>query len=369
MKILLLANHINTGGIAAYMLNLAKALHKKNNFEFLVASRGGDHQESFKELGVKHIPLPLTTKCEVSPKVFLSALRLKSLIKKEGIDVIHANTRVTQVLAVFLSRATGIPFISTCHGYFKRRLMRRLFPCWGLKTIAISDQVRDHLIHDFHLEGRRVALVYNGIDLEKFHSFEKKAIDEEKKRFGLDGNKKIIGHIGRLSSVKGQKFLIEAARLLVRKRKDVQFLIIGDGDEKEDLLNQIAADEALEGVVFLKPTVKDMPLALAVMDIFVMPSLQEGLGLSLLEAQAQGVPVVASRVGGIPTVIEDGVTGLLCAPCDARSLADSIEKLLEAPDLRASLVKNAHAQLKEKFSLILMAEKTKKIYEEVVCSR
>lgn len=365
MKILLLANHVDTGGITAYMLNLVKALHKKNGVEFLVASRGGATEEKFKELGVEHILLPLTTKCEVSPKVFLSALRLKALIKKEGIDVIHANTRVTQVLAALLSRATGIPFISTCHGYFKRRLTRRLFPCWGLKVIAISDQVLKHLIHDFHLETRCIALVYNGIDLEKFRPFEKKVIDEKKERLGLDENKKIIGHIGRLSSVKGQKFLIQAASLLARRRKDVQFLIIGDGDEKDNLLNLIVADEVLKDIVFLKPTVKDTSLVLAVMDVFVMPSLQEGLGLSILEAQAQGIPVVASRVGGIPTVIEDGVTGLLCEPAEAHALAEKIEKLLDDPSLRASLVEKGFKRLKEKFSLGLMAEKTKKIYEEV----
>lgn len=365
MKVLILANHVNYGGIAAYIFNLAKALRAREDTQVIVGSRGGDLEKDFKALGVEHIRLPLTTKCEVSPKVFLSAMRLRGFVKEKKVDIIHANTRVTQVLAALVCLGTGVPYVSTCHGYFKTRLGRRLMPCWGSRVIAISDQVRDHLVYDFYVDQERVELIYNGVDLENFRSYGPHEIEARKKTMGLAAGKKTVGHIGRLSSVKGQKFLVLAAEELVRRRNDVQFLIIGDGEEEKDLKKMIG-ERSLEGVVHIVPSVADTSLALALMDVFVMPSLQEGLGISILEAQAQGVPVVASRVGGIPTVIEDRVTGLLCAPQDAAGLASSIARLLDDQALRGTIVQNAKKHVAGKFSAALMAEKTLALYRSQI---
>jgi glycosyltransferase involved in cell wall biosynthesis len=365
MKILLLANHLNYGGISAYCLGLAKTLAKKEGMEVFLGSRGGDLAKEAAEIGAQVIRLPLTTKCEVSPKVFWAAAQLIPFVQRQKIDVLHANTRVTQVLSSLVSLRTGVPYISTCHGYFKMRLSRRLFPCWGKKVIAISDQVREHLIYDFEVDSSRVELIYNGVEIERFGSHQREEIDAEIRRIGADPTKKIIGHIGRLSSIKGQKFLVLAAEELLQKRQDVQFLIIGDGEEKKNL-EALIRQKGLEGKVLMRPSVKDTALALAAMDIFVMPSIQEGLGLSILEAQAQGVPVVASRVGGIPTVVEDRRTGLLCPAQDKGALASSILELLRDAALRRSLIQAAQAHVKERFSVTLMAEKTYEVYKSVV---
>ena len=365
MKVLLLANHVNTGGITAYLLNLASSLHKKNGFEYIVASRGGELESEFEKKGVRHIRIPLTTKCEISPKVFFSFLKLRPLIDSLEIDLIHANTRVTQVLAFFLSATTKKPYVSTCHGYFKTRASRRLWPCWGKRVIAISDQVAEHLRYDFGVDSSRIALVYNGIDSEKFVLRSTQEVMDEKNRLGLDPKKKIIGHIGRLSSVKGQKYLILAAEELLKTRDDVQFLIIGSGDEGPALKSLISKKGLGESVI-LCPSVKDTGLAMAGMDVFAMPSLQEGLGLSILEAQGAGVAVVASRVGGIPTVIEDGKTGLLCPAQDPAALAKAIDRLLSDPDLKAKIVRNAKGRVAQKFSASLMAENTLNVYKDIL---
>ena len=107
MRVLLLANHVNYGGITAYLLNLCRALHGKYGFEFTIASRGGELESEFVKIGVKHFRIPLTTKCEISPKVFFSFVKLLPYIKQNKIDLIHANTRVSQVLASFLSAASS----------------------------------------------------------------------------------------------------------------------------------------------------------------------------------------------------------------------------------------------------------------------
>lgn len=368
MKVLLLANHLNHGGITAYLWNLVCALHGRDGLEYTIASRGGEWAPEFERKGVRHISLPLTTKCEVSPKVLVSFLKLRPLVGRLGIDLLHANTRVTQVLSSFVSHAAKTPYLSTCHGYFRPHWGRKHWPCWGQRVIAISDPVRDHLISDFALEPKHIALIYNGIDQERFKPREASEIAEEKRRLGLSPDKKIIGSIGRLSSVKGQKYLVLAAEELIKRRQDVQFLLIGDGEERAPLLSLIRSKK-LERNVVLCPGIKDTALGLSVMDVFVMPSLQEGLGLSILEAQAQGVPVVATRVGGIPTAIEDGRTGLLCPPQESVCLARSIERILNDGALKETLTRHARRQIEEKFSLSLMGQKTRKVYEDILCAK
>lgn len=365
MKILMLANHLDYGGITAYLLSLCRFLEGREGFKIYAASRGGAVEGEFRRLGVEHIRVPLRTKCEVSPKVFFAFFKLIRVIRREGIDLIHANTRVTQVLAALLSFFSGKPYVSTCHGFFKMRFFRKILPCWGQKVIAISDQVADHLGNDFHLDAERIVLIYNGVDVERFDAARREAgslTHNHKQALGLDPVKKIVGHIGRLSSVKGQKYFILAARQLLKKRQDIQFLIVGDGPEEADLRRMIH-EYRLEKDVLMRPSVSDTAPALSVMDVFVMPSIQEGLGISILEAQASGAAVVASNVGGIPAIVKDGQTGLLCEAKDVVSLTRAIEALLDNNSLREFVISQAKAQVIEKFSAGFMAEKTKRFYK------
>src|SRR3989338_6057439 len=148
MNILYIANHLNTGGITSYLLTLAVGL-KKRGHNIYLASSGGVKLAQFIKEGINFIPIPIRTKHEISPGILLSAFKLSSVIRDKGIDVIHSHSRTTQVLGCLLSRFTGVSHIFTCHGFFKRRIFRRIFPCWGKKIIAISEQVKAHLINDF----------------------------------------------------------------------------------------------------------------------------------------------------------------------------------------------------------------------------
>ena len=364
MKILFLTNHLNPGGITSYLLTVCRALRGAGDVRLFIASRGGTRQEAFQSLGVTLWHVPLTTKCEVSPKVFLSYLRLKPLVRRERIDLLHAQTRVTQVLAAGLSRAAGVPFLSTCHGYFKPRLSRRLFPCWGQKVIAVSDQVRTHLLNDFGLLSGQIALVYNGVDVERFKPPTAQEKQAACRALGLDPSKKTVGHIGRLSDVKGQKYLVEAAAKLAGARKDTQFLLVGDGKE-EAALRRLVCEKRLEGVFHFQRSVDDTAVPLRAMDVFVMPSLQEGLGLSLLEAMASGVPCVASMVGGILSVVQDGASGLLVPPADPAALSRGIARLLDDSGLSATLAYQARRQAEKKFAASSMAHLTKEVYSSL----
>ncbi len=221
MKVLHVNTHINAGGIGQYILSLTKAL-KERRVECVVASGGGDLEPELKTYGITHWYLNIKTKFFLSPKVLKAIFGLSNIIKKEKIDLIHAHTRVSQVVANFTSRRTGVPYISTCHGYFKTRLSRRLFDTWGMRVVAISGAVKTHLEKDFGIDEKRIELIYNGVDISRFSlNYSSEEIANTKRSLGLNESP-VIGTMGRLSPVKGQRFLVEAMKYVISKKMRTQ---------------------------------------------------------------------------------------------------------------------------------------------------
>ena len=167
MKILILTTHFNTGGITSYVLTLGESLVKSGH-QVWVASSGGNALERLEAVGIRHVTVNIRTKSEASIKLWQSFGPLKRLIAQEGIDIIHAQTRVTQVLGACLSRVTGIRMVTTCHGFFKTRWFRKAFPFWGSAVIAISKPVAVHLKEDFNVDPLKIHFITNGIDLKRF---------------------------------------------------------------------------------------------------------------------------------------------------------------------------------------------------------
>jgi glycosyltransferase involved in cell wall biosynthesis len=365
MKVLHVNTHINVGGIGQYIVSLTSALRSKG-VDCSVATSGGDLETELKRYGIKHIYLDLKTKSELSPKVLRAVFSLTDIVKKEGIDLIHAHSRVSQVAAFFASRRAGIPYVSTCHGYFKTRLSRRLFDTWGKKVVAISDAVKSHLQKDFGLDERRIELVYNGVDVTKFlKTYRPDEIAKAKLSLGLKEGP-VVGTMGRLSDVKGQRFLVEAMKYVISKKKDAQCLIIGGGRE-EKALKSLARDLGIEGsIIFAGSNYADAPLYLSCMDVFVLPSVKEGLGLALLEAMLTGKPCVGSDIGGISDIIKNGVNGVLIPVGDVKAIGDAIVKLLDDRILRENIGLKGRGSVREKFSLDLMADKIAALYGEVI---
>lgn len=361
MNILFITKHLNVGGITSYLYTLGTGL-KKRGHRVYIASSGGETEKKFEEQGIALIKVPLTTKSEASPKIFLSVLRLLPVLKKEKIGVIHANTRVAQVLSFWLSKMTGVPYVSTCHGFFKPRLSRRMFPLWGKKVIAISDSVYQHLIQDFKVEPQRIKVVYNGIDLERFRTKKPEDIRQIKNKLGL-GDGPVISIIARLSDVKGHVYLVRAFCEVLQDKPDTQLLIVGEGNTKKMLL-ELTAELGLRNVYFV-PAIKDTRQVFAVSDVFVMPSLQEGLGLALMEAMAFGLAVIGSDVGGIRNLIKDHSSGILTKPADPESLSGAILELLNDEAKRRVYGENARRFITENFSQDRMIQETEGIYENI----
>jgi len=363
MNILLLSNHLNIGGISSYLFSLGNGLAKSGNKVF-VASSAGEMVPKIKAGGAEFIPIPIRVKFELHPTILISQMKLSGFILKNKINIIHANTRVTQVLADLLSRSCGIPYMSTCHGFFRNNFGRRLFPLWGDRVIAISDSVKQHLLDDFKVQEDKIRLIYNGIDVNKFNS--RDIIDKAniKAVLGLKPGR-VVGIVARLSDVKGHTYLIEAMRNVIKEFPDTQLLIVGDGREKDNLLRKVMESKITENVKFIA-SVDDTTQILPIMDLFVMPSLQEGLGLAVMEAQAAGLPVVASNIGGLSNLIQDGITGLLVPPKDIYTLSAAITELLRNMNKAEMFGANGRKFIEQNFSLDIMIEKTEEVYKECV---
>lgn len=357
MNILFLANHLNVGGISSYLFTLAQGL-KQNGHNVYVASSGGELVEKYSAVGIKHITVPLRTKKEISPNIIFSFFKLKKEISRYNIDLVHSNSRTTQVLGDLLSRYSGKAHIFTCHGFFKPKLSRRLFPCWGNAVIAISQQVKEHLIFDFKLADEKIIVINNGIDLQSFGDFSLR--EKTRKDLGVD-NVFLVGIIARLSDVKGHTYLLQAMQVVIKSFPAVKLLVVGEGKMKDALVKE-TDDLGIENNVLFLPKVEGTKNVLAAMDVFVMPSLQEGLGLALMEAMAQGLAVVGSAVGGIKTLIQDKVNGLLVEPADAAGLAEAILKLINDSQLRGNLGGNARKFIMDNFSKEKMVKNTEGVY-------
>ncbi|MFC1666781.1 glycosyltransferase family 4 protein [Candidatus Omnitrophota bacterium] len=365
MKILLLTTHLNIGGIGTYTVSLAKALKAKEEDVF-VASSGGVLVSELASGGVSHIKVDVLTKSELSPKVFRAIFEICKIVRSLDIDVIHAQTRVTQVIGFFVSRLCRIAFITTCHGFFRKKLGRLMFPAWGSRVIAISEAVREHLLKDFHVGGHKISLIYNGIDVKMFlRHFTEEEKDGLKDKFGIKKDHRVIGTIARFTPDKGHDVLLYAFCEILKEKPNVQLVFVGDGKERSKIIDLTQRLNLSENVVFIKTQLNTAHI-LSIIDVFMFtPRRKEGLGIALLEALASGKPVVATNVGGVSSVIENDVNGFLIEPSKPELLIKPTVRLLKDKELYERMSHAGKEIAIEKFSINGMAERVDKLYREV----
>ncbi|MFA5165023.1 MAG: glycosyltransferase family 4 protein [Candidatus Omnitrophota bacterium] len=363
MNILLVTTHMRMGGVGVYTVTLANRLQAAGNRVFVASSGGGLAGELAP--GIVKLDAPLNTKSVLSPKVLASAFKLRATVKKEKIDIVHAQTRVSQAAAHLLSALTGVPYVATWHGFFRPHLLRKAFPFWGVKTIAISKPVYENLKDAFGRKEKGLRLVPNGVETDKFSveytPGEKKGIRE---KYGLGGGP-VVGIISRLSGEKGHAVLIDAFGEISARFPGAQLLIIGEGRLEKDLRKKAEVLGLGDSVRFFGNTLNAREF-LAIMDVFARPGLQEGFGLAIAEAMLMGVPVVSTGVGGFKEMLDDGELGVLVEPCDAASLAEAICRLLGDKALAGRIAAAARKYAAEKFSAERMARQTLEVYKEAL---
>ncbi len=276
-----------------------------------------------------------------------AALRLRSLIKQTGCSVVHAHS----------SHAHGILFLASCPGGVDalRVVSRRVdfavaknpFGRWKYRFgadlyLAISKGVREVLTNG-GIDPARVRLVPSGVDLE--HLRQVVAHKDLHAEFRIPREHRIVGNVAALAPHKSQVDYVLAAKSICDRRDDITFLIVGEGELRE-MLSSLVDRLQLQGRVILTGFREDALSILKALDCFVLSSHLEGLGTSIMDAQALGVPVVATDTGGIPELVDNRVTGLLVPPRQPDTLAGAIEEILDNQPLRTQCV--AAAQEKSK---------------------
>jgi len=378
MNILILTNHLNIGGITRYVLNLSLGL-KKIGHRVFVGSLPGWGRKFLEENKIPFLKLPLKTKSIFSPRLFFSYFILKTFIQRENIELIHAQTRITQFLASHLSSRLNIAYVCTFHGFYRPHLMRRMFPCLGDLTIAISQAVGQHLIEDFNLNKKNLQVIYNSVNptfscsINKPRTFPSGRVPQENRKAQdvdyahLKGSP-TLGIIARLSEEKGHLVLFSAFRQLIKNYPAARLLIVGSGKKGEKLKDWVKREKLNNQITFLG-NIAELSSLFKILDVSVLPSTLEGLGLSILEAQANGVPVIASSIGGIPEIITDKETGILVKPSNPDELYQGIKLLLQDSQLRQKIINNAKRQIEERFSLEKMLSGVQQVYTQAIRQR
>lgn len=369
MKILQLTSHLHVGGITTHVVSLSEALVKRGH-QVVVASGGGMLTERLMSHGIPCWWVPVKTSAEFSPQVAWACWQLGRMILKYPVELIHAHTRVAQVVAHWLWLRHRIPYVTTWHGFYRRRLSRRWFPCTGLLTIAISEPVFHHLEDEFGVAAERIRLIPHGVDVARFEQPVDPAQREQlRTRLHLAPNGPVIGTVSRLVMAKGVEQLIESFRHVISRIPQAHLLVVGDGSDRVHL-ERLAKRLGLAEAVHFTGTLPETRVALSLMDVFVfVPATKEGFGLSLLEAMAMGLPIVAIRRGGGSLwVLQESQVGLVVLPDDPTSLRDAVVRLLEDPSYARQLAAQGLAVAKARYDLERMVAQVERSYEEARCS-
>jgi glycosyltransferase involved in cell wall biosynthesis len=285
-------------------------------------------------------------------------------------DVIHTHMYRADIIGTraALALAEGgrrRPYlVSTVHSsrvrsHEDRELLRQLTP--EMDQLIVVSRSIERKIADEHRTGAPVRLIYNGVDLQRYdHQGGCATLREE---YGMEPGSRIVGVVARLEPEKGHQTLIEAWPHVLREVPDAYLLIVGEGSRRDYLEQWAAAHKVAHRVVFTGRR-DDIPAVTASLDVAVLPSWREAQGLSILEAMAMSRPVVASDVGGIPEMIEDGVTGLLVEHDNPVALAAAITRLLKDRAWAARIAKAGHDLVHERFCIELMVKAIEQIYDE-----
>jgi glycosyltransferase involved in cell wall biosynthesis len=232
------------------------------------------------------------------------------------------------------------------------------------RVIAVSDKIA----HELRMSGvkqERLRVIDNGINTERFTI--KRITGSLRASLKIGADTQVIGTIGSLTNEKGHECLLNAIPEVSRTFPEAVFILVGEGSERRRLESLSRRLEIQKNVVFAGMR-KDIPEILSILDVFVFPSLKEGLPMALLEAQAARVPTIASAVGAIPKVIKDGFTGTLVQPGDPQSLARAVVRALSDRRMACEMAQRGFERVRDNFSSEIMAEKYHQLYSELLSS-
>lgn len=367
MKVIQLLPRLDLGGVEKGTVELARHLSLKGD-RAIIISGGGKLELQLREYGIKHYKLAIYKK---SPLVLFYLPELVRIFKKENPDIVHARSRVPAILAYlafkkyhanlsFYRFQQFVPsFITTAHGHYRRHIFSKVMSK-GKFVICPSNSIARHMVEKLNTAIDKIRIIPRGVNLKEY-------------RFILpsskDWNHPIIAIVARLTPIKGHAEFIRAMKLVLQKKPFARGWIIGaPSPGKEDYLRDLEVmvrRYGLENSIDFLGARYDIPELLEKINILISAShVPEGFGRTIIEAQASGVPVIASRVAGTVELIQDGINGILFPPDDELALANAIIKLIKNPALADKIAQNARKIVEENFKLEDINEKIIANYHE-----
>ncbi|OIP31387.1 MAG: hypothetical protein COW04_09840 [Deltaproteobacteria bacterium CG12_big_fil_rev_8_21_14_0_65_43_10] len=325
---------------------------------------------------VKLITVPSLIR-RMNPILDLRAFfRLYRIFLQEKPAIVHTHTSKAGILgrwASFFARVLIV--VHTPHGHifygYYGKIKTKLFILVEKLTASLTDKIitltrkeRDEHIQFNISTPDKFVVIHSGVSLEDFSKNLDNA-DELKKSLGIPITDSIVGTVGRLVEIKGHRYLLDAARLVLNKIANVTFLLIGDGHLMTELISYASALGIKNKVIFAGWK-SDIPQLINTFDIFALPSLNEGMGRVLVEAMAMGKPIVASDIGGIPDLVKDGANGILFTPRDVDAMAEAIIKLLLDRELRRKMGNEGKKLAYPAYDASVMVRKIEGLYKDLL---
>lgn len=368
IKVLYIIDSLFVGGAEKFLVNLVNAIDP-DKFEVWVCCLWSSGPLE------KDLNLPLDRIITLNfggYKDYKAYIKLCKFIAQQRFDVVHTQIFPSNTVGRICAFFMRVPvIIATEQNIYQWKLRKHVFVDRILayisdRIMAVSEEVKKFTISQEKIPEEKFIVIPNAIPVDRYDSGRLK-IDIKKKKndLSLPDNSLVIGTVATLINQKGHKYLLEVAKILAEKIPDIHFLLIGEGPLRREL-EQFTKQLKIDSKVHFLGVCGDVDELLGIIDVFVLPSLYEGLPLALLEALAMRKAVVATKVGGIPEVVEHGKNGILVEPRDPEGLAEGIVKLIRNPNLAAKMGEEGRKIVEEKFSTNVVVRKLENLYEELL---
>ncbi|MDI6794917.1 MAG: glycosyltransferase [bacterium] len=362
VKVMHVVNRLNYAGLEMVVYNLIRQLDAKWTSSIICClDDAGPFGEDLKSDGWPIIELGRRSGID-----WLLPWRLARLMCSHQIDIVHTHNAAPYFYGTIAAKLARIPgVISTKHGNEERQSKRLAGLCYRLlsllnnRVVTVSDELKNYLITRGEVSPAKVMTVVNGVDVDQYQI----KIDRtgKRKELGLSETDFVVGHTARLSPVKDQSTLLKAIAAAMKVFPQIRLIIIGEGPLKAQL--EVLADKLkISDKVFFLGIRRDMPEIFQIMDLFVLSSLNEGTSMTLLEAMAASLPIVATKVGGNPQIVKEGVTGLLVPVQDVEAMKRAVIFILKDRAKAEAMGEAGLRRVREKFSLKEMADIYERLY-------
>lgn len=376
LKVLFVIGTLDVGGTEVQLVKLARGLDPQR-FEVVVYCLSGlgplaeelvAHGIRVETVGFRGFRGGVASLRDV-PQVFVTLARFWRWMRSEAPDIVHCMLFQAYVIGGVVARLARVPVLIAGRrslSNFKTGrphywLAERVVNMFTDLLIANSEAVRQDVLKRERQPPQKVIVIPNGLEIERYrHLFTAGLRDE----LGIASSTLVVVVVANFIHYKGHVYFLEAWANVLRGRPDSVALLVGEGPRRK-AMEELAKRLGISGAVRFLGTRHDVPAVLAVSDVLVHPSLEEGFSNAIIEAMAAGKPVVATRVGGNPEAVDDGVTGLLVPPREPAALAAAVGRLLDDPDERRILGARAQGRAAERFALHRIVDEYQRLYERL----